>query len=165
MRLPRRASGRLVAVIVVRVKTLWDAPAQAELQSRMEGLGPDSRARWGRMTCPQMIVHVTDAFALYMGEMRAAGKRTPLQYPPLKQAFVYLLPIPKNVPTAPELIARKPGEWDAEIHRLRTTLATFCGQCTRLDWPLHPIFGRLSPRAYGVLAYKHTDHHLRQFGA
>ena len=116
------------------------------------------------MTCPQMVVHVTDAFALYTGEMHTTGRRTPLQYPPLKQAFVYLLPIPKNVPTAPELLARQAGEWDAELERLRSTLATFCAQCTRRDWPVHPIFGRLSPRAYGVLAYKHTDHHLRQFG-
>ena len=28
----------------------------------------------------------------------------------------------------------------------------------------HPAFGKLSPRAWGVLAWRHTDHHLRQFG-
>lgn len=28
----------------------------------------------------------------------------------------------------------------------------------------HPIFGRMSVRDWGVLLYKHTDHHFRQFG-
>jgi hypothetical protein len=31
-------------------------------------------------------------------------------------------------------------------------------------WVDHPAFGRLSPRAWGVLVYRHMDHHLRQFG-
>jgi hypothetical protein len=146
------------------VKTLWDPGRQEELLQRVGRLTPDSRARWGRMTCPQMVVHITDAFALYLGELRAAGKRTPLQYAPLKHAFVYVVPIPRNVPTAPELTARLPCEWADEITRLRGAITRFAGERARRDWPLHPIFGRLSPRAYGVLAYKHTDHHLRQFG-
>jgi len=33
------------------------------------------------------------------------------------------------------------------------------------DGPVHPLFGRLSFREWGVATYKHTDHHLRQFGA
>jgi len=146
------------------MKTLWDPAAYDDLTRRVNRLAPGTRARWGRMTCAQMIVHVTDAFALYAGELTAAGKRTPLQYAPLKHALVYLMPIPKNVPTAPELTARVPGDWNEEIERLRRAMSSFAGQRTRQDWPAHPVFGRLSCRAYGVLAYKHTDHHLRQFG-
>ena len=82
----------------------------------------------------------------------------------MKHAFLYVLPMPKNVPTAKELTLRAPAEWGAEHARLREALARFRDQRARADWPLHPIFGRMSARAYGVLAYKHTDHHLRQFG-
>jgi hypothetical protein len=146
------------------VKTLWDPRTHQEVLSRIRRLTPERRAQWGRMTCPQMVVHVTDALDLYMGALTSAGKRTPLQYAPLKQVFVYLVPIPKNVPTAPELIARMPGDWSEEIARLTRTLSAFAAQHARTDWPLHPIFGRMSRRAYGVLAYRHTDHHLRQFG-
>ena len=32
------------------------------------------------------------------------------------------------------------------------------------EWQEHPAFGRLARRAWGVLAYRHLDHHLRQFG-
>ena len=30
--------------------------------------------------------------------------------------------------------------------------------------PVHPAFGDITTQAWGVLAYRHTDHHLRQFG-
>jgi hypothetical protein len=147
------------------VKTLWDPRTQEELRTRIRSLRADTPARWGRFTCPQMVVHITDAFALYSGELSCAARWTPARYPPLKQAIVYLMPFPKNVPTAPELLARTPGRWEDEIVRLEKALTAFISQRDRTEWPAHPIFGRLSGRAYGVLAYRHTDHHLRQFGA
>jgi hypothetical protein len=147
------------------MKSVWNPAVQAELVSRAATLRPDSAARWGRLTCPRMLVHVTDALAMYMGTIRVGVKRTPLLYSPLKQAVIYALPMPRNVPTARELLSREPASWEEEQERFGTTLKAFCSQHARTDWPLHPLFGRLSPRAVGVLAYKHTDHHLRQFGA
>jgi hypothetical protein len=29
---------------------------------------------------------------------------------------------------------------------------------------VHPSFGRMRPRDWDVLQYRHLDHHLRQFG-
>ncbi|MEK7381556.1 MAG: DUF1569 domain-containing protein [Gemmatimonadota bacterium] len=29
----------------------------------------------------------------------------------------------------------------------------------------HPAFGSMTKSSWGILAYKHIDHHLRQFGA
>jgi hypothetical protein len=31
--------------------------------------------------------------------------------------------------------------------------------------PTHPAFGRMTADDWGALIHKHTDHHLRQFGA
>ena len=31
-------------------------------------------------------------------------------------------------------------------------------------WPDHPAFGSMTERDWGVLAYRHADHHFRQFG-
>lgn len=146
------------------MKTLWDPRKQEEVLARVRRLSPECRGRWGRMTCLQMVVHVTDAFALYCGELQSDVKRTPLLYAPLKQAVVYLMPMPRNVPTARVLLSRVPAGWDEEITRLEHAVATFASHHARSEWPLHPLFGRMSRRAYGVLAYRHTDHHLRQFG-
>lgn len=147
------------------MKSVWTPEVQAELRSRLASLRPDSPAHWGRLTCLRMLVHVTDALGMYMGTIPVAVKRTPLLYPPFKQAVIYVLPMPRNVPTARELLSREPASWEEEQQRFATTLSAFCADPARIDWPLHPLFGRLSRRAVGVLAYKHTDHHLRQFGA
>ena len=146
------------------MKSLWNPHLHAELVNRVARLTPDAQPHWGRMTCPQMVVHLTDAFGMYCGDIAARMRHTPIRYFPLKHAFLYLLPMPKNVPTARELKLRVPGEWESEMERLRAAIAHFAGQHARADWPLHPIFGTMSARAYGVLAYKHADHHLRQFG-
>ena len=146
------------------MKSLWNPQLHDDVVARVVRLTEDRQPRWGRMTCPQMVVHITDAFRMYCGDIAVSFKSTPIQYFPLKHAFLYMLQMPKNVPTARELKSRVPEEWDAEIERLHAAIANFANQHTRREWPIHPIFGRMSAHAYGVLAYKHTDHHLRQFG-
>ena len=60
---------------------------------------------------------------------------------------------------------RRPSEFAADV----ATLEALLGQIRRRDggapWPRHPIFGRMSQRAWLRWAYLHMDHHLRQFGA
>jgi hypothetical protein len=83
----------------------------------------------------------------------------------LKQLIVYLAPFPKGVPTAPELLAREPKEWTNDVADVQSLLARAAISRTTDAWPEHPAFGRLSKRAWGVLIYRHMDHHLKQFGA
>jgi hypothetical protein len=147
------------------MKTLWDPAARRELVARLERLTPADRAAWGQMTATQMLAHVVDTFRMGLGELPTRGKNTPFRHAPLKQLIVYLLPFPKSAPTAPELLARAPGEWDAERRACVSYIERFASEPRDRDWPEHPAFGTLSARAWGVLGYKHTDHHLRQFGA
>ena len=66
--------------------------------------------------------------------------------------------------TAPELIRRKPGEWTAEVATLREQLNGLVERGAEALAPAHPAFGTLSAKQWGVLVYRHMDHHLRQFG-
>jgi hypothetical protein len=47
-----------------------------------------------------------------------------------------------------------------------TAVSSATGRLRRPDfnWPVHPIFGRMSHREWLRWAYLHADHHLRQFG-
>lgn len=146
------------------MSSLWDAGAAESLVARVRRLTPARSALWGRMSCPQMVTHLSDACLLYLGDLPVAAKQSPLRYTPLKQLIVFVLPFPKNVPTAPELLARTPGEWETDVETLCREIARVAAARDRRDWPDHPIFGALSPRAWGVLAWRHADHHLRQFG-
>ncbi|MEO7190956.1 MAG: DUF1569 domain-containing protein [Vicinamibacterales bacterium] len=76
-----------------------------------------------------------------------------------------MLPFPKGAPTAPALIRRVPTAWRSEVTELELAIDRFVAQHGREEWPDHPAFGPLSRKAWGILVYRHTDHHLRQFGA
>jgi hypothetical protein len=146
------------------MQSLWHDGAAETLVARVRRLTPGQKPMWGRLSCPQAVAHLTDACLLYLGELPCEPKISPIRYAPLKQLIVYVLPFPKNVPTAPELLARRAGDWQGEADALCTVIARLATERQRTAWPEHPAFGKLSPRAMGVLAWRHTDHHLRQFG-
>jgi hypothetical protein len=147
------------------MQSLWNDGAADGLVARVRLLTPGQKPQWGRLSCPQVVAHMSDACRLYLGELPAEAKISPIRYPPLKQLIVYVLPFPKNVPTAPELLARRPGDWQAEVDDLCKLIARLAAERQRAaEWPDHPAFGKLSPRAWGILAWRHKDHHLRQFG-
>jgi hypothetical protein len=145
-------------------KSLSSQTARQELLDRLERLKPDATPLWGRMTAPQMLVHLVDWMAMASGDLPVASKNLVLRYPPLKQLLIYWLPFPKGVPTAPELLARVPSEWGAEFASACDGVRNFESLYLKGQWPEHPAFGMLTSQAWAVLAYRHTDHHLRQFG-
>ncbi|HEU0013101.1 MAG TPA: DUF1569 domain-containing protein [Longimicrobium sp.] len=146
------------------MQTLFDARARQQLTERIAKLTPDIRPSWGKMDAGRMVVHVTDQLRAGLGELACQPKNTPLAHFPLKQLVIYVLPWPKGTPTAPELIARTPGDWQAEVAELRDALERFGTRDPQAPWPDHPAFGRLTGKQWGHLSWRHTDHHLRQFG-
>jgi hypothetical protein len=146
--------------------SLWNEVDRTNLLTRVDKLTPNLKPLWGRMSASQTLAHLTDWMRMAIGELKVASKKTPLRFPPLKQLLIYVLPFPKNVPTSPELLKSDPGPWTEEMR-------DFAGLVRRAlqkrsdpnaKWPDHPVFGQISVRAWGVLGYRHTDHHLRQFG-
>ena len=136
--------------------------------ARVEALKPDAERRWGRMDAGQMICHLSDAFRWGLGERGGTEIRMPV--PAALARFVALrlpLPWPRGAPTMPEMDQRvrgtPPGDFERDraelvalLHRVRTREA---------GWPRHPLFGAMSRDDWGRWAWRHTDHHLRQFGA
>ena len=147
-------------------KTLWDEAARRTLLERARRLSPESRPQWGSFTVDRMLAHVVDGFRMATGELAVRPKkvRLPIGRWPLNVLFIHLVGMPKHAPTARELIARPPAPLAEELRALDAQMALLASMHERTDWPAHPVFGKLSRRAWGVLGYKHLDHHLRQFG-
>lgn len=146
------------------MKSVFHPAVHRELQERVQRLTSHKQPRWGKMSAAQVVAHLTDSLRMASGELEVAPKKVPIRFSPLKELVIYVLPIPKGVPTSPELIARKPGEWTAEIADLREQLNGLVERGTEALAPSHPAFGTLSPKQWGVVVYRHMDHHLRQFG-
>jgi len=133
---------------------------------RIASLTPTSFPRWGRLAVGPMLTHLCQNVRMALGELKVEpkGKRA-FQVFPLKHLILYVFPFPKGAPTAPELLAAPPGPVEAEHRSLQGLLERLGRGPVEGAGPVHPLFGRLSRREWGALTHKHTDHHLRQFGA
>lgn len=147
------------------MKTMWQPEARKELLARVGNLQPTAPAQWGKMDCSRMLAHVTDGLRMATGELPVAPKNMLIRFTPLKQLIIHWLPFPKGAPTAPELLERVPGEWEREVAEFQQALQQFTACEQKTDWPAHPAFGGLSVKDWGVLVYRHIDHHFKQFGA
>ncbi|MEO8193635.1 MAG: DUF1569 domain-containing protein [Gemmatimonadales bacterium] len=145
-------------------KTLWDEASRKELIDRLSRLTPDAKPRWGKMNASQMLAHLGSQMRMTKGDLPTKSKNLPLRYPPLKQLIVYWLPFPRGAPTAPELLVSQIDDWDSGVADVRAQIVEFGTFDRNRAWPEHPAFGQMTPQAWGVLGYRHTDHHFRQFG-
>jgi Protein of unknown function (DUF1569) len=146
------------------VRTVFEQAARDELRRRMEQVRADSPRKWGKMNAGQMLAHLNASLAMGLGELEVAPKRTPIANPLGRWLLINVLPWPQGTPTAPELLATPPAEWDADLARFRDLLERTGSRPQAGEWPRHPAFGAMSGKQWGALAYKHVDHHLRQFG-
>lgn len=140
-----------------------------ELRARLRALREESPALWGRMNAHQAVCHLADAFRMALGE-RPLPLRTNFLFRTVIRwvALTAPLPFPKRAPTAPELDQARgggspPGAFRDDVEALERLLERFVGSG---GVGLHPhlAFGDLSPGEWGRWAWRHTDHHLRQFG-
>jgi hypothetical protein len=152
------------------MKTLARADDTAEILRRLSALGPDSTRQWGLMSVSQAVCHLIDANRMALGE-KAVSDATSFASRTLIKAMALYLPVtwPRSTPTIPEIKAdhggTRPTAFAADVLTLATLVETLAARRGRDDWPPHPIFGRMSERAWLRWGYLHMDHHLRQFGA
>jgi hypothetical protein len=150
------------------MKTMARAQDKEEIVRRLRTIRADSARRWGRMSAPQMICHLSDAFLAVTGQRQISPASGPLQRTVIKWIALYApLKWPRGVPTRPEVDQEvggtKPSHFAADVTQLEmlVELITTRKGCFGST---HPIFGNMSDTDWMRWAYLHMDHHLRQFG-
>jgi hypothetical protein len=147
------------------VATVWNAATRQSFVDRVDRLTTAAAPRWGKFTVAGMLAHLNDSYRAATGELAVAPKNTFLRHAPIRQIVVYLLPVPKGLPTAPEFLARvKDASLADEQKAFHTQMERLGHIMSESQLAAHPAFGNLTYHEYGVLMAKHTDHHLRQFG-
>lgn len=143
--------------------SIFDEATRIELIERINKVDENCTAQWGKMDVSQMLRHCVQ------WEEMILGKRI------YKQSFLGKLfgkmalkgmikddsPVKKNMPTVPEFkvmekcdVATEKKKWLSLINEhIYVSHPNF----------VHPFFGKMTKEQVGLLAYKHTDHHLRQF--
>ncbi|HEX6590218.1 MAG TPA: DUF1569 domain-containing protein [Longimicrobiales bacterium] len=137
------------------------------LLARLALLRADSPRRWGRMTPHQAVCHLSDSMRATLGDWSKPPARTPpMRWLIRSIAFTVPLRWPHGVRTARELDQQRDGTRPVEFERDRAELVTLLRRVASSDeLPPHPLWGRMSRGMTGRYVWRHTDHHLRQFGA
>lgn len=146
------------------LNTLFDPMRRHELLARLENLTPQHQPQWGRMTAPQMVCHVSAGLRQCLGEIDLGRGRGLLARWPLNWLTIHMLPWPKGAKTAPGLLTIAPRTWDADVSALRELIERFGARDPAGPWPPSVVFGDIAGKTWGVLEYRHLDHHFRQFG-
>ena len=151
------------------MKSLGRPRDRDELIKRLRRLRADSTRRWGRMSAHQMVCHLNDSLLLATGQRAVSHAITLPSRTIIKWIALYLpLRWPPGILTRPEVDQEaggtRPGDFQTDVARQEALLEEVIAQRGKLGGAVHPIFGRMSERAWLRWAYLHTDHHLRQFG-
>jgi hypothetical protein len=152
------------------MKTLAQPRDKAELLDRLSTVRPNSPRRWGRMSAHQMVCHLADSFRMVTGDKPASVRARWFERTLLKFAALYLpVPWPPGISTTAEIDQERggtrPTDFASDVARIEALMEAVAAHTIDLGGRLHPRFGRMSHAQWLLWGYRHTDHHLRQFGA
>lgn len=119
------------------------------------------------MNVYQMLKHTTENELLMLEEKtysrrfigRIFGKMV------LKSILKDEKPLERNSPTHPDLIFTGHGNIDELKEYWKQLVNQYRNKTSdRYQEFVHPFFGSMTKEKIGIFAFKHIDHHLRQFG-
>jgi hypothetical protein len=145
--------------------SILDENDRAEICNRLRSLTVSSKRVWGSMDVVGMLQHLRLSARMALGELPvpSANKRI-FQLFPLKHLILYVFPFPKGAPTATELKPVAAESFEEERAAVLELTERIAVGAPEGGAPAHPLFGPLTWKEWGVATYKHTDHHLKQFG-
>jgi hypothetical protein len=146
------------------MKTLFDPETHREILDRLDRLTPETSRRWGTMAAGKMICHLADHLRTALGDLDAGSGGGPMTWAPVKWFAIEVMPWPHGLPTAPAMLTTDPEDFARDVAELKRVIARFLERGPEGAFHPHPLFGPLTGAQWGRLAYRHLDHHLRQFG-
>ena len=148
------------------MKNLFDVSARQEILDRLGRLSAGANRQWGKMDPAQMCAHCVAALEVAAGDVtkqhsfigKVLGRF-------VRGSLLGEKPFSKNSPTDPSFVVTDARDFAREKARLGAIIGRF-GEAgaSAAEGRMHSFFGRLTGDEWGVLMWKHLDHHLRQFG-
>jgi hypothetical protein len=145
------------------MKSIYDKAVRDELIARIRMVDEGGRAVWGKMTLFQMLKHCTlwDEMVLNGTNYKRVFVGWLFGRMALKGIVKSDQPLRRNSPSIPELVITGTGNVSLQKEKWIGLIEEH-GRRFNADF-VHPFFGKMTREETGILAYKHADHHLRQF--
>ena len=147
-------------------KNLLTEEAAHSIIARIEKLTASHQPQWGEMTASEMLLHCNSCNKQILEESRGNEKTTLKQYL-LRILALYIAPDFKKNIQGETRHNTKGKISNADFEQQRKDFIDLIARFPINNHPLtltHPAFGNISTQEWGIAAYKHMDHHLRQFG-
>ena len=147
------------------MKNLFNQTDSASIIERIEKLQPGAKPLWGKMNVPQMLTHCRVTFQVYFDELKLKRGLVGMLFGGFaKKKMLHDGEFSKNLPTAREFVIADEREFEREKEQLINIVRRFTSNGDAHTIKQHPFFGKMNGGEWAILAYKHLDHHLRQFG-
>mgnify|MGYP001437818480 CR=1 FL=1 len=149
------------------MKTIFDKTIREKLIERIGQINQNDNAKWGKMNVFQMLKHNTYWNGWIIGKddhnYKQAFMGKIFGKIALKKMIKDERPFDKNIPTSAQF---KVKELNGELEFKKSKWISLIKEYENYNNPefVHDFFGKMTKEQIGVLVYKHTDHHLRQFG-
>jgi hypothetical protein len=148
------------------MNSIYDKASNDAMIARINKLTPETKALWGKMNAAQMCKHCSTAIEVAFGKedlkvnflMRLLGKM-------LKKKVFYGGELKKNSPTAKEFIFPDTVDFEQSKAAFIANYSKFASEGKEAIKTMnHPFWGKLTYEDWDALMWKHTNHHLEQFG-
>ncbi|MFN0173494.1 MAG: DUF1569 domain-containing protein [Saprospiraceae bacterium] len=151
-------------------ESLFNPGTQQTIIERIQRLSPDTPRQWGVMTHGQLVCHMADPFRDVLNL-----RKTKPAFPRLFQPLLRMMVLTEKdwKPGTPTLQVYRQGEggggtqptdFETDKATLLGLVLQFSTKDPEYKFGPHPGIGQLNREQNGFMMWKHTDHHLRQFG-
>jgi len=151
------------------VKTVADPTVTGSLVARLGNLQPDTPRQWGTLEPHEMLCHLGDALEMVLRtrprsvEVRVRN-RPLIKLAALRGPLRWWRGIRTNPEHNPRVHGTRPSSFAADRARVvRALQALAVAKPSSLETG-HGLLGTMSVLDWQRWAYRHADHHLRQFG-
>lgn len=135
-----------------------------DLHHRLDKISTDRPALWGTMNAAQMFKHCQQPIKTALGKDTTPMKSNWLVKFLFKKMMYSPKPFKKNVPTPKKFRMTADYDFNSEKEKLNQWMQELWSDRNNEDRPEHPVFGHFTKEQWGILQWKHLDHHFRQFG-
>jgi hypothetical protein len=149
------------------MKSIFDKAARDELIKRINSLTETNEAQWGKMNINQMIRHciLWDESVLGRRELKRSVMSRLFGKIFLKSFVKDESPLKHNLPSVPELKITRDIDKDLVSEKKKWIALIDEYQRISNNKFILPFFGKVKKEEAGLVAYKHSYHHLRQFNS
>ncbi len=148
------------------MKSIFNLDDKDDILNRIDELHPNSKPMWGKMSVSQMLAHCITPTKISSGEMEGKQRLIGKLFGRIaKKQLLVDEPMKKGLPTDPGFVVKNEPDFYQSQKELKDAIQRlYETDKNALLHRKHPFFGRMTTDEWGILNYKHYDHHLRQFG-